>query len=61
MNHFTTKTVSVLDTFAELWKVTVSFDMSVRPSGPTGRMFMKFGYFSKIFRENASFITILQQ
>ena len=32
MNHFTTKTVSVLDVFAELWKVTVSFDMSIRPS-----------------------------
>ena len=57
---------SFLRAFAELHKATISFAMSVRPSvGPHGRTRLPpdgflwnvtFEYFSKIFRENSSFI-----
>jgi hypothetical protein len=58
-----------LDSLTELRKATISFVMSVCPSGwnnsaPAGRIFMKYGIWvllSKICRENSSLIKIWQQ
>ena len=53
----------VLGAFAKLRNETVFFDNSGRVSAPTRRIFMKFDvdYFSKICRENSSFIKIWQE
>jgi hypothetical protein len=55
----------IIDAFAKLRKATISFLMSVRlsarnKSASTGRIFIKFDieYFSKICRENSSFVNI---
>ena len=63
LNAFYVQVVGFLDVFTKLRKVTISFIMSVSPSpwnnlAPTGRIFMKFDIsdFSKICRENSSFI-----
>jgi hypothetical protein len=59
-------TIPLSGAFAKLRKATISFVMSVRPSAwnksaPTGRIFMKFGEFSKICCENSGFVKIWQE
>jgi hypothetical protein len=57
--------VIFLDPFAKLLKAALTFVITVCPSawnnsGPTGQSFMIFEHFSKICRENSSFVKIWQ-
>jgi len=66
-NHQTSCVSSFLGAFAELRKATVSFVMSMRPHGANRLPLdgfswnLTFEYFSKICRENSSFVKIWQE